>query len=100
MINVTIRYDNNERQIDFPCSGHVLDAKLKDFEILRSSGKPYIIRTPLIPDVCDTEDNLSKIKQIIGKSKWEQLPYNQMAGAKYEMLNMVYPMCWKKESAL
>ena len=62
MINVTIRYDNNERQIDFPCSGHVLDAKLKNFEILRSSGKPYIIRTPLIPDVCDTEDNLSKIK--------------------------------------
>lgn len=65
---------------------------LKNFEILRSSGKPYIIRTPLIPNVCDTEDNLSKIKQIIGKSKWEQLPYNQMAGAKYEMLNMVYPM--------
>lgn len=33
MINVTIRYDNNERKIDFPCSGKVLDAKLQELGV-------------------------------------------------------------------
>lgn len=33
MINVTIRYDNNERKIDFPCSGQALDAKLQDLGV-------------------------------------------------------------------
>lgn len=61
---------------------------LCNFEILKNSGKPYIIRTPLIPNVTDTEDNLSKIEKIIGNSKWEKLPYNDMAGAKYKMLGM------------
>ena len=65
---------------------------LNNFNILMSSGKPYIVRTPLIPGVCDTNDNLLKIRQIIKDSTWEKLPYNQMASAKYEMLNKVYPM--------
>ncbi len=33
MINVTIRYDNNERKIDFPCSGKDLDAKLQELGV-------------------------------------------------------------------
>ena len=61
---------------------------LKNFEILKRSGKPYIIRTPLIPDITDTEANLDAIQQIIGESNWEKLPYNTMAGAKYKMLGM------------
>ena len=60
---------------------------LKNFEILKESGKPYLIRTPLIPNITDTEENLLAIKEIIGDSHWEKLPYNNMAKAKYEMLN-------------
>ncbi len=63
---------------------------LKNFQILKNSGKSYIIRTPLIPNIIDTEDNLDAIKEIIGNSKWEKLPYNQMAGAKYKMVGMEY----------
>jgi len=63
---------------------------LKNFDILKNSRKPYVIRTPLIPNITDTEENLSKIKKIIGNSKWEQLPYNNMAGAKYKMLGMEF----------
>jgi len=63
---------------------------LDNFEILKKSGKPYIIRTPLIPGITDTDENLSKIKNIIGNSLWEKLPYNEMAGAKYKMLNMKF----------
>ncbi len=59
---------------------------LNHFEILKSSGKPYLIRTPLIPGITDTEENLEKIKELIGNSNWEKIPYNVMAGAKYKML--------------
>ncbi len=65
---------------------------LKNFEILKQINKPYLIRTPLIPGICDTRENLSAIKEIIGDSKWEKLPYNTMAGAKYKMLGMEYTL--------
>ena len=65
---------------------------LDNFKLLKESGKQYIIRTPLIPYITDTKENLDDIKNIIGNSKWEQLPYNKMAGAKYKMLGMEYDL--------
>lgn len=63
---------------------------LENFQILKNSGKKYIVRTPLIPNVTDLNDNLDAIKKIIGDSEWEKLPYNAMAGAKYKMLGMEF----------
>lgn len=63
---------------------------LENFNILKSSGKPYLIRTPLIPDLTDTKENLNAIHEIIGNADWEKLPYNNMAGAKYRMLGIEY----------
>lgn len=65
---------------------------LENFETLRKSGKPYLIRTPLIPNITDTKENLEGIKKIIGNADWEKLPYNKMAGAKYKMLGMSYEL--------
>lgn len=65
---------------------------LKNFEVLKNSGKPFVIRTPLIPNITDTEENLQKIEEIIGNSNWEKLPYNAAAGAKYKTLGMEYNM--------
>lgn len=65
---------------------------LENFEMLKNSGKPYLIRTPLIPGITDTAENLDAIKQLIGTSDWEWLPYNKMAGAKYKMLGMSYEL--------
>ena len=62
------------------------------FEILKNSGVPFIIRTPLIPEITDTKENLEAIEKIIGNSTWEKLPYNTMAGAKYKMLGMKYSL--------
>lgn len=62
------------------------DIILENFHYLKMSKKEYIIRTPLIPGICDTEKNLSEIKKIIGNSNWQKLPNNEMAGAKYDML--------------
>ncbi len=65
---------------------------LNNFKILKQSGKPYVIRTPLIPDITDTKENLSAIEKIIGDSRWEKLPYNAAAGAKYKMLGMDFSL--------
>ena len=68
------------------------EAILENFATLRESGKPYLIRTPLIPGITDTRENLDAIKAIIGDSAYEQLPYNAMAGAKYKMLGLRYEL--------
>ena len=60
---------------------------LNNFNVLNKSGKPFIIRTPLIPNITDTESNLSAIKNIIGDAVWGKLPFNEMAGAKYKFLS-------------
>ena len=65
---------------------------LANLRILQDSGKPYIIRTPLIPGITDQEENLSAIQLLIGDATWEQLPYNTLAGAKYKMLDMEYTL--------
>lgn len=65
---------------------------LQNFEILRKSGKPYIIRTPLINGITDTDENLEAVRKIIGDSTWEKLPENTAAGAKYKMLGIDFPL--------
>ena len=65
---------------------------LKNYEVLKNSGKPFVIRTPLIPNITDTEENLNAIKTIIGDSGWEKLPYNAAAGAKYKMLGIKFEL--------
>ncbi|MBO4693400.1 MAG: glycyl-radical enzyme activating protein [Clostridia bacterium] len=65
---------------------------INNFKYLKLSGKPHTIRTPLIPGITDTKDNLKAIKEIIGDSPWEKLPYNALAGAKYKMLGMEYKL--------
>ena len=59
---------------------------------LRQSGKPFLLRVPLIPDITDTEDNLYAIAEIAGDSPVELLHYNALAGAKYETFGMTYSL--------
>lgn len=68
------------------------DLILRNLRWLQSSGKPHLLRTPLIPGITDTEENLSQIRKLADVSPWEQIPYNIMAGAKYKMLGMEYPL--------
>ena len=65
---------------------------LNNFDYLISTGKPHIIRTPLIPLITDTAENLSAIEKLVRGSTWEKLPYNALAGAKYKMLGMEYKL--------
>lgn len=65
---------------------------LKNLEQLRASGIPCVIRTPLIPGITDTPSNLAAIKELAGGLVRELLPNNAMAGAKYELLGLKFPL--------
>ena len=66
---------------------------LKNFKTLVKSGRDFVIRTPLIPTVTDTEQNLRDIAKLLsehGVKYIELLPYNKMAGAKYPLAGREY----------
>ena len=58
----------------------------ENFLWLKDSGIPYLIRTPLISGITDTEENLTQIKSFIGDSKWEKLPENYLAKSKSDLI--------------
>ncbi len=66
---------------------------LKNFEHLKESGVPFMVRIPLIPGVTDTKENLTAIAEQVkgsGALGVELLPYNKMSGGKYAMAGMEY----------
>ncbi len=65
---------------------------LKNIEWLKTSGKEFVLRVPLIPGITDTEENLKAIAKIAGDYKVELMPYNPLAGAKYPMVGMEYTL--------
>lgn len=81
-----------DRELHKKYTGVYNDKILKNIEYLKSSGKEFVFRVPLIPNITDTEDNLKGISEIVGNSPVELLPYNKLAGAKYEMLGMEYKL--------
>ena len=66
---------------------------LKNFKTLASSEKDFVIRTPLIPSVTDTEENIRALAELLcenGVGYIELLPYNKMAGSKYKSAGKEY----------
>ena len=63
---------------------------LQNAAYLKGCGKPHLFRTPLIPGITDTEENLAAIAAIVGDSPWEKLPYNHLAPAKYESVGRIF----------
>ncbi|HTP00903.1 MAG TPA: radical SAM protein [Anaerolineales bacterium] len=69
-------------------TGRDNDLILHNLRLLSASGKPFVIRVPLVPGVTDTDENLRAIagavRGLAGMLHVELLPYNRAAGAKYE----------------
>ena len=63
---------------------------LENAEWLKNSGIPHTFRTPLIPGITDTKENLEAIETIVGDSPWEKLTYNSLAGAKYASVGRMF----------
>lgn len=67
---------------------------LENLEVLKSSGKPFRIRIPVIPGVNDSEENFRRTAEALRDAEnleiVELLPYHVTAGAKYEMIDEIY----------
>ena len=72
------------------CTGVSNEPILRNLALLRQSGKPFRLRTPLIPGVTDTEENLSALEKIAGGDDWEKLPFNPLTASKYERIGRTY----------
>ena len=70
----------------------LMDRILRNAELLRASGKPHTFRTPLIPGITDTGENLAAIRAFVGADTWEQLPYNTLAPAKYASVGRTFSL--------
>ena len=63
---------------------------LKNAEWLKASGIGHTFRTPLIPDITDTEENLTALAAIVGSDPWEKLSYHSAARDKHTRLGLPY----------
>lgn len=66
------------------------DIILENLGILKSSGKAFVLRTPLIPGITDTEENLAGIAALADGATVELLPYNSLAPAKYPAVGRTF----------
>lgn len=69
---------------------------LDNAQRVADSNVPMIIRVPLIPDITDTDENITAIAQFVKKLRPGQmvnvLPYHRFGMNKYTMLDQMYPM--------
>lgn len=82
-----------EEQQHIKYTGVSNDWILQNLATLAKSGKGFVIRTPLIPTVTDTVDNVTKIAKLLKKNNInyiELLPYNKFAGGKYTAAGMSF----------
>lgn len=64
-----------------------------NLKLLSKSDTDFVIRTPLIPTITDTKENIRGIAEILaenGINYIELLPYNKMTGSKYKLMGREY----------
>lgn len=70
------------------------EAIMANLRILCESGKPFVVRVPLIPGVNDTRENMEATAKLLvgaeGLQRVELLRYHKTAGAKYPMIGLEY----------
>ncbi len=83
-----------DRQAHLHYTGVDNDLILGNLEVLGESGKPFVIRVPMVPGVTDTDENLagiaSQVENMLALVEVDLLPYNRAAGAKYRYAGMEF----------
>lgn len=90
LVIMDLKLFDEEKHKEYTCVSNRLI--LRNAAWLKHSGVAHIFRTPLIPGITDTEDNLEQISRFVKGSRWEKIPYNTLAGAKYPLLGLSYPL--------
>ena len=78
-------------------TGHSNQCIIRNLNQLAKSGKKFTIRMPMIPWITDTGQNLEAISKLIVEVckpdvEIHLLPYNKLAGGKYPIYGMTYPL--------
>lgn len=78
-------------------TGVPLDVVLRNARIVESSGKKIWIRTPIIPNHTDSEENIRAIARFIvsempSVERWDLLAFNRMCVDKYALFGLEYPL--------
>lgn len=66
---------------------------LENLKTLTLSGREFVIRTPLIPGVTDTNENLQNIAELLsenGIKSIDLMPYHELTGSKYAAVGREY----------
>ncbi|MDR1663977.1 MAG: radical SAM protein [Clostridiales bacterium] len=75
----------------------------ENFDLLKKSKIPFILRVPLIPEITDTAQNLSLVAELAQGAEnliqVELLPYHK-AGGKYKSVGMVFSPDFNEELAV
>ncbi|MBR6141903.1 MAG: radical SAM protein [Bacteroidaceae bacterium] len=75
---------------------------LRNLQILKESGKEFVLRFPLVPGVNDTRENMLAVRDLLLRApnlkRVELLRYNKVAGAKYNMVGMEYKPSFDTEA--
>ena len=77
------------------CGGD-LAVILRNLAWLKQSGKPFLVRIPVIPTANDSLEVMAAIAALLkdapGLRHVELKPFNSLAGAKYPLVNKVFPL--------
>jgi pyruvate formate lyase activating enzyme len=93
-----------DRKMHQHYTGYDNDLILDNLQLLSESGRPFIIRVPLVPGVTDTDENLAGIAKTVeklpGLVEVNLLPYNRAAGSKYLYAGMEFKPDYDETRAL
>ncbi len=95
MILYDLKIMDHEKHKEY--TGVSLDRVLGNAYIVAKSGKPVWIRTPVIPEHTDDEENIRSIARFIVENmpnveRYDLLAFNKMCTEKYTLFDMVYPL--------
>jgi pyruvate formate lyase activating enzyme len=68
---------------------------LDNARLISRSGKPMVIRIPLIPGCNDSEENIRAVAEFVATIEVERvdiLPFHQLGSKKYERLGLTYKL--------
>ncbi len=88
-------YDENEHIVNTGVSNQLILQNIH-YLLEHDDQNKVIIRTPLIPHISDSEENIKNIGQFLKETKptvpYELLNYNRLAPSKYEKVNKTFKL--------
>ena len=100
LVMMDIKHADSEVHREY--AGVSNDRILANLALLKESGRPFIIRIPVIPQVNDSVENMERTAALLrgagSLERLELLRYHQTAGAKYELLGKEYPFRYTRET--